>query len=258
MNALHIGGEIRKLREAGGMSQEELAGLVGVSRPSLVHIEGGKRKVSAEELIRFADIFGLTLDQLVNSSLRPEVVVEEEGTVKKPSQGLRISIPQEKYDKFKEVLLYLLVRIGARPHVGQTVLYKLLYFVDFDYYEKYEEQLIGAVYIKNHYGPTPTHFKKLVEELEQEGALECVSSDYFKYPQVKYLPLREPDMSLLSALELQHIDFEIRRLGSKNASQLSEFSHGDTPWLSAGSNEEINYEMVFYRTPEYSVREYAD
>lgn len=38
------------------MSQEKLAVLVGVSRPSLVHIEGGKRKVSTEELIRFADI----------------------------------------------------------------------------------------------------------------------------------------------------------------------------------------------------------
>ena len=24
------------------------------------------------------------------------------------------------------------------------VLYKILYFIDFDYYEKYEEQLVGA------------------------------------------------------------------------------------------------------------------
>ena len=258
MNALHVDHEIRKLRESSGMSQKELAGLVGVSRPSLVHIEGGKRKVSAEELIRFAEIFGLTLDQLVNSSLRPEVVVEEETVVMKPASGLRISIPKENYKKFKEVLLYLLVGIGARPHVGQTVIYKLLYFIDFDYYEKFEDQLIGATYIKNHYGPTPTHFKRLVEELEREGALECVASDYFKFPQVKYLPLRDADMSLFSAQELQHIDFEIGRLGSKNARQLSEFSHGDTPWLSAGSNEEINYEMVFYRTPEYSIREYID
>jgi len=30
-----------------------------------------------------------------------------------------------------------------------TVLYKILYFIDFDYYEKYEEQLMGALYIKN-------------------------------------------------------------------------------------------------------------
>ena len=34
-----------------------------------------------------------------------------------------------------------------------TVLYKLLYFIDFDYYEKFEEQLVGATYIKNHLDP---------------------------------------------------------------------------------------------------------
>jgi len=114
------------------------------------------------------------------------------------------------------------------------------------------------VYTRNPYGPTPVHFKRLVEEMEEDGALESVNSRYFKYPQTKYLPCRKPNMSLLSARELLHIDYELNRLGSMNASSLSEFSHGDTPWLSAGEGEEINYEMVFYRTPEYSVREYLE
>jgi len=42
------------------------------------------------------------------------------------------------------------------------------------------------------------------------------------------------------------------------SSQLSKFSHGDTLWLSAGSNEEINYVIVLYRTTVYFIREYAD
>ncbi len=112
------------------------------------------------------------------------------------------------------------------------------------------------MYTRNPYGPTPVHFKRLVEEMEEDGALESVNSRYFMYPQTKYLPCRKPDMSLLTGRELQHIDYELSRLGSMNASSLSELSHGDTPWLSAGEGEEINYEMVFYRTPEYSVREY--
>jgi len=258
MNTLHVGSEIRKLREASGMSQEELAGLIGVSRPSMVNIESGKRKISAQELIQFAAIFGLTLDQLVNPSLRPEIGVEESTAADSPKESMRISIPRENYDKFREVLLYILAKIGARPNVGQTVLYKLLYFIDFDFYEKYEEQLMGAVYIKNRYGPTPTHFKKLVEEMEAEGSLESVSSKYFKYAQTKYLPRRMPDLSLLSARELQLIDEVINRLGHMTAAQLSEYSHGDTPWLGAEEDSKINYEMVFYRTPEYSVRSYPD
>ncbi|PIE53433.1 XRE family transcriptional regulator [Candidatus Fermentibacteria bacterium] len=258
MNTLHVGSEIRKLRETAGMSQEYLAGLVGVSRPSIANIESGKRKISADELIQFAEIFGLTLDQLVNPSLRPEIGVEEGNAAETPEESMRISIPRENYDKFREVLLYILAEIGARPNVGQTVLYKLLYFIDFDFYERYEEQLIGAVYIKNHYGPTPTHFKRLVEEMEADGSLEAVSSKYFKYRQTKYLPRRTPDLSLLSARELQMIDEVINRLGHMTASRLSDYSHGDTPWLGAEEGEKISYEMVFYRTPEYSARNYTD
>lgn len=258
MSTLHVGTEIRNLRETSGMSQEELAGLVGLSRPSIVNIESGKRKISVQELVKFAEVFDLTLDQLVNPSLRPEIGVEESTAAESSKAQMRISIPRENYDKFKEVLLYILGEIGARPNVGQTVLYKLLYFIDFDFYERYEEQLIGAVYIKNRYGPTPTHFKKLVEEMEDDGSLESVSSKYFKYKQTKYLPRRMPDLSLLSARELQMIDEVINRLGHMTATQLSDYSHGDTPWLGAEEGGEISYEMVFYRTPEYSVRSYPD
>lgn len=58
--------------------------------------------------------------------------------------GLRISGPQKNVKKFKETLLYLLTRAGGKPNVGETVLCKLLYFIDFDHYEKYEERLVGA------------------------------------------------------------------------------------------------------------------
>jgi transcriptional regulator with XRE-family HTH domain len=51
MGGTNIGLEIRKLRESKGISQEELADMAGLSRPSIVNIEGGKRKVSAGELI---------------------------------------------------------------------------------------------------------------------------------------------------------------------------------------------------------------
>jgi hypothetical protein len=54
----------------------------------------------------------------------------------------RISVPAENVEKFKQALLYITQKIGALPNVGQTVLYKILYFCDFDYYEKFEEQLI--------------------------------------------------------------------------------------------------------------------
>lgn len=43
-----------------------------------------------------------------------------------------------------------------------------------------------------------------------------------------------------------------------NASQISEYSHNDVPWLTTEDGEIIEYKSVFYRTPQYSVREYIE
>ena len=104
---------------------------------------------------------------------------------------MRISVPQKNLQKFKEVLLYILNKVGAKENIGETVIYKLLYFIDFDFYEKYEEQLVGATYIKNKYGPTPVEFVKIVEKMIKDGEIEKVKSEYFKLQQTKYLPRQE-------------------------------------------------------------------
>lgn len=66
--------------------------------------------------------------------------------------------------------------MGAKPNVGETVLHKLLYFIDFDYYEKYEENLMGLTYIKNYYGPTSVEFSAVVKDMQEKGEVEAVKS----------------------------------------------------------------------------------
>jgi len=171
---------------------------------------------------------------------------------------IRINIPEVNIEKFKEVLLYILKKVGAKPNIGETVLYKLLYFIDFDFYEKYEEHFIGARYIKNHYGPTPVEFSKVIAIMEKDKDIVKVNSKYFSYPQTKYLPLREPDLSKLRAYEIELIDEVLNRLSDMSARQISEYSHNDVPFMVAEENEPIEYESVFYRTQPYSVREYSE
>lgn len=47
--------------------------------------------------------------------------------------------------KAKNVILYLLNRCGE---MSKKKLTYLLFYLDFDYFEKYEEQFVGATYIK--------------------------------------------------------------------------------------------------------------
>ena len=59
----------------------------------------------------------------------------------------------------------------------------------------------------------------------------------------------------LSARELEVINQVLNRLSDMNAAQISEYSHKDVPWMTTEDGQKIEYESVFYRTPEYSVRE---
>ena len=232
--------DIRQLRGQFNMSQEELARRLGMSRPTLVKIETGGRNLSIQEEQKIREVFDLIKD------------------VENKDPDIRISIPKKNLDKFKQVLLYVLQKVGGKPNVGMTVLYKLLYFIDFDYYEKYEEQLMGLTYIKNLHGPTPKEFIKVVEQMKQNGELEEVRSKYFTYEQKKFIPVVQSDLSRISGQELAMIDDVLNRLSDKTATELSDHSHKDIPYLTANNGEALSYESVFYRGDEYSQREYAD
>jgi len=253
-----LGMRIKALREQTGYSQEKLADLLKISRVSLSQIETGDRRISAEELAKVSKIFNVASDIMLDLKKDIEVVLEKRTKPTKTKPGLRINVPQKNLEKFKEVLLYILNKVGSKPNIGQSVLYKLLYFVDFNYYEKYEEQFIGATYIKNNYGPTPKEFIKIVEKMEIQEEIVKVEDKYFQYPQRKYLPLRSPDLSKLKASELKIIDDVLEKLSDMNAARISEYSHNDVPWLTTDDGEIIDYESVFYRTPEYSMRSYSE
>lgn len=253
---------LKRLREEKKLSQEYMARELKMSRPSYALVESGKKEPTLSQAKVLAELLGITLASLIEG--KPVAVAdvtlrkERAARKKKEAQEERISVPQERVEKFRQVLLYILAKVGGKPNVGQTVLYKLLYFIDFDYYEKFEEQLIGARYMKNTHGPTPVVFAKVVSELERTGKIEAVRSKFYKYEQKKFLvnPSVPLDVSALSAQELSHIDWELARLSDMTATQISALSHIDTPYELAKDGGILEYEFVFYRPDETSVREY--
>jgi len=250
---------IQQLRKKNNLTQEFLASELGISRPTYVQIEQGKRDLTITEAQKLAGIFSMSLEDLLRGKKKEfEVDFGKEKTKKTAEPEMRIVMPRANVKKFKEVLLYLLEKVGARPNIGETAIYKLLYFIDFDYYEKFEEQLTGARYIKNHFGPTPIEFKKITDQMMEKGEIERIKSRYFQHDQRKYLPRRAADLKILSAQEIQHIDEVLARLAWKNAAELSNYSHSDTPWRVHKMGEEISYETVFYRDDDHSVRNYED
>ncbi len=231
----NIQDNLQQIRKSYGMSQDDLAKRMGLSRPTVVKIENGERLLSVTEEKKLAEIFDL-----------PTIEVSD------------IDIPKRNIEKFKQVFLYLIEKVGSKPNVGMTVLYKLLYFIDFDYYEKYEQQLMGLTYFKNTYGPAPREFLKVVDEMKTNEQVAEFKSKHFMHEQTKYLPIVKSDLSLLSAQELEMIENVISRYANKTAKELSELSHIDTPWACAEMGKDLKYEHVFYRPEQFSVKEYSD
>jgi len=252
-----VASRLKELRGRRGMSQEDVASALNIPRSAVSQMENAERSVSGSELVALSKLFEVSTDYILCLENDLEVVIEK-AQAHKQIQEMRISVPQIQSDKFKQVLLYLLERCAGKPNIGETVLYKLLYFIDFNYYEAYEEQLTGATYMKNKFGPTPVEFIKIIDQMEESEDVKIIKDKYYGYSQKRYVPLIKADLTKLKASEKEIIDQVINQLSDKTAREISEYSHEDVPWRATGNKDVIDYELVFYRTPAYSVRSYPE
>lgn len=72
-----LGERIKAFRKNAGMSQEKVAELVGVSRQAVTKWESGKSAPSTDNLFKLAEIFGTTVDLLLDSESGRKTAAEE-------------------------------------------------------------------------------------------------------------------------------------------------------------------------------------
>ena len=253
-----LGQRIGDYRKSKGLTQVDLANNIGMSRSSLAQIELGNRSIDIFEIQKMAMVLGFSLDQMLSPDFSGISDDKRNSEPVKEEISIRISVPELKVDKFKNVLLYLLECCAGKPNVGETVLNKLLYFCDFNYYEIYEEHLTGARYKKMPYGPVPQQMNIIIDQMIEKNQLQRIKTDYHAFTQTRYLPLVKPDLTQLSAAEIIVIDNVVRIMSDWNANQISEYSHQDKPWRATNDGDFIGYNLVFYRRPPFSVRVYPE
>lgn len=62
-----IAARLRLAREQAGLSQGQVAKMLGLHRPSVSELEAGRRKVSAEELAKLSDIYGVSVNWIASA-----------------------------------------------------------------------------------------------------------------------------------------------------------------------------------------------
>lgn len=254
INSTKLGEVIAKLREEKGVSQEFLATALGIPRPSISQIEKGARDISFAELTMLLEAFQISYEQFIKllRSTSPEI-----DKIKKEEKNKKILFHPE---KFKQLFVYILQKCGSKANVGETVLYKLLYFCDFDFFEIYEKNLTGMKYKRLQYGPVPDQslFNPIVNKLKDDGVIEKVTRAYAGGTiQTKYVNFIEADISVFSPQEIEVVNKVINRLSDMSARQIEDHVHQDYPWKSHEDGEEITYVSVFNRSGEFAQRDYA-
>jgi transcriptional regulator with XRE-family HTH domain len=250
INKQSLGNKIKALRESNRISQENLAKKIGLSRVAISQIEQGNRSVDFLELAKIAEVFKLKMDYFLIEDGLPNVKLAKN---KKRANSFD---PK----KLKNVILYILERCAGKPNVGETVLYKLLYFIDFDSFEINNQPISGLDYVHLQYGPVPVanQYLSVIEKMKTDQELRIITQEYYGLKIKRYINLISYDIDSLCPKEIKVIDDVIGSLSNMSASQIEEYSHGDAPWQLTGDKEVISYNLVFERQTPYAKRNLDD
>lgn len=155
--------------------------------------------------------------------------------------------------KYQNTILYLCQKLGGEIK-GKKKLAKLLYFIDFDFYEKYQKAITGDIYKALPMGPFPVELEQITSEMSKKKLLTVNSiKEREGYLSTEtYNCISEPDVSLFNADEIKMLNRVITKYGHLNGKQLEELSHSEAPYIATKLKEEIPYELSFYRGTDFT------
>lgn len=155
--------------------------------------------------------------------------------------------------KYQNAVLYLCWKLKGEVR-GKKKLAKLLYFADFDLYEKIQKSITGDVYRALPMGPVPSALGKITVEMAKKKMLgiEQIEEHEGCNATEVYRCITEPDLSAFDGEEKKMLDRVVIKYGHLTGKQLEELSHAEAPYVGTELRKEIPYELAFYRGTDFS------
>lgn len=226
---------VKKLREERWFSQQQLSDMLWLSRASIAHIETWIRDIKPHELSELSKIFDI-----------PEDIITSWDNLE------TIEVQKDEKERFSELIIYILEICWAKANLWKTVLYKLLYFAEFDYFELTWKNLSWYPFYRLPMWPAPYNFDSLVEELEQDKKIVKIIAPYWNYYQERFIPTIESKKDCFTVEQKNIINDVIDRYSDFTAKEISDLSHEDMPWKLSWDLEHIDYDLVTRRDYPFS------
>jgi len=227
-----ISSNIEKARTLRGYSQEQVARALGVSRPTYVNIEFGRKELTVSQAkalssmlcIGIEDIFGANSED----SLFFDVIASTE--------------------KYKQIILNS-IKHGADSDgkITKTKLAKLVYLADFMWYYRNSSPMSGMTYRKLPQGPVSDVYFRALDEMEVAGTvMREAKGNAFMYSLIE----NEAPVNRLTEMELDLITRVCLAWKGKPTAEIVDFTHQQLPWQICRDGEIIPYSLITQEEPE--------
>jgi hypothetical protein len=147
-------------------------------------------------------------------------------------------------EKLRELILYIARLSEGDRFFGVTKLNKYLFYIDFLAYRSFGNAVTGQEYQALPQGPAPRRLLPVMQRMQDSGELAVREEPMYRYTQKRPIALREANIMLFSAQEVNFIRDVIDYFRPMTASQISEASHRFIGWHLANENETIPYSVA--------------
>ena len=108
-DTIEVGKRIKQLRKARSLKQDDLMGVLNLSRPAISNIETGRRNINLHQAKSLADFFGCSIETL---GIKVEVIETNDLLERARLIFLNKDVPlEDKQELYEEVMkLYLLAK----------------------------------------------------------------------------------------------------------------------------------------------------
>jgi len=211
---------IEKIRNGRGLTQEQVADAIGMSRTTYINMKNGKHDLTITELERLSAFFNIPVVELLDQPRNNE--------------------------KFRQMYFYILWHF--KDGIPKTKFAKLLYLADFSYFYENLSSISGVRYVRREYGPVADIFFELTDDLYERGKIDIVPLDYALL--IKPTSVRQ-EYDLLSDDEKSLIDRICEYWRDKRTSEVVNFTHEQKPWGACRDGEYIPYSLIVQEDPDH-------
>lgn len=209
--------EIIGFRNNMSMTQEQFAEYLGVGVASLKRWENGAvQEKASDELMRL---------KCSEQKLNEQLYDLESHMAEEVFRGHR----QFDFEAFANVVVNIL---NAAP--SPLFFFKVLFYVDFLSFKRNGKSITGLMYSSMQYGPCPSYYRKLKEDLISSGWVER-NGMHNLIAKKKFTPSHFTKSELSIIQEINEI------LAQKGARYFYEGSHEEPAWKNTAEDELISY-----------------